>query len=271
MTVTVVIAVSLHAQEQEKHEFTLGGAYGLSGFKFSLNTPDRSGVISTGYNYFFSDAAGLGTGLELSLYRWSLSAEQLVGAYPAYDGEEPFEFRYVFSGYAETQKAAYLVIPLAFRFQYPLFYDNNLTCFSLGGKVGFPLCAKYRTTGASLSTSAYYPDYDALLESPASRGLGNFAVAEQTSVLRLKTSFTLFAEAGMKFDISNQFSLYASLYADFGLNSVHHKQVQPFTVYNPEKPENFVFNSLLESQCANNGKTPLSLGVCLKLAFKVPD
>jgi hypothetical protein len=272
--------VLLWADEQEKHEFTLGGAMGMSGLKPALNgLKSGNGGIMLGYSYFFNDEMGVSTGLEMSFGKWDSSVDQISDSYLTGDGEEPFEFRSSISGYTEVQTSTYLVLPVLFRFQYPLFNDDHLTYFSIGGKVGFPLRARYKTSGATFTTSAYYPEYNVLLESPESRGLGTFTEGEQVSDLHLKTRFMLSAEMGMKWDVSNQFSLYTGLCLDYGLNNINGKRGQSLLVYDPEKPANFRFNSTLHSQYTQDGRTrpfisrinPVFIGVVVCVAFKLPE
>lgn len=275
------LTVMLWADEQEKHEFTLGGAVGLSSLEPALNAlKPNNGGIALGYSYFFTDEMGVSTGLEMSFGKWKSSADPISDSYFTNDGEEPFEFRSSISGYTEVQTAMYLVLPLLFRYQYPLFNDNHLTYFAIGGKVGFPLRAKYKTSGTTFTTSAYYPSYNVLLESPESRGLGTFTEGAYTSDLHLKTRFMLSAEAGMKWDISNQFSLYTGLCLDYGLNNINGKRGMHLLVYGPEQPTNFKFNSMLHSQYTQDGNTkplvnkrinPLFTGIIIRLAFKLPE
>jgi opacity protein-like surface antigen len=273
------LTASLAADEQEKHEFTFGGFAGLSALKPVLSALTPAGGTALGYNYFFNDVTGLSAGIELSFHRWRSSVSGLSDGYMTSDGEEPFEFRTFVSDYTEVQTATYLVLPLAVRFQYPLLYDRNLIYFTLGGKACLPLRSKYETSGSTFNTSAWYPAYNVLLEAPASRGLGTFTGVKQSSDLRLKTAFMLSAEAGVKWDIADQFSIYAGLYVDYGLNSVRREKGKPFLVYSPDVPARLRFNSMMEAQYTQDGKTvslmprtnPVAAGLTLRIAFKLPE
>jgi hypothetical protein len=266
-------------REQETHEFTLGGSLGSSTLKPSWSDLRPNGEIALGYHYFFNDAAGIGTGIGVTFHRWRFSIDRVSDRYPANDGEEAFEFRSSISGYAERQNAASLSVPLAFRWQYPLLSDSYLTYFAVGGKASFPFYSKYGTSGATFTTSAWYPAYNALLESPASRGLGTFTGREQVSDLPLKPFFSLFAEAGIKWDIADQFSVYGGLFVEYGLNAVNRETGKPFLVYNPRNLADFVFNSVLHSQYAGDGATerfirranPVGAGIVIRMAFKLPE
>lgn len=272
------ISISLWADEQEKHEFTVGGILGLSTLK--LNTAFKPmGGVSVGYNYFFSDVTGISTGLGWSQYRWYLSMDEFSDRYMTHDGEDPFELRSSFTEYSENHTASFLVIPLAIRFQYPMFSDENLTYFSIGAKAGIPLKSTYNVSGTTFTTSGYYPAYDILLESPHNHGLGTFTTGKQTTGHSLKTMWALSAEAGMKWDIAAQFSLYAGICIDYSLNSINKEKGKQFLVYNQYDPTNWSFNSMLHSKYTQDGKTnnfvnrvnPISAGIVIRIAFKLPE
>ena len=273
------ISISLWAEEQEKHEFTLGGKLGLSALKLNTDFFKPMGGVTVGYNYFFSDVMGVSTGLGWSHYRWYMSKGEFSDRYMTNDGEEPFELRSSFTGYKENYTASFLEIPLAVRFQYPLFSDENLTFFSIGAKAGIPLKSKFSTPGATFTTSGYYPAYDIVLDSPENHGLGMFTTGKQVSGLSLNTIWSLTAEAGMKWDILPQFSVYAGLCVDYALNSIISEKDKTFLIYNQRNPTNWSFNSLLESKYMQDGKTnhflnrvnPISVGIVIRIAFKLPE
>ena len=274
-----LIHISLWADEQERHEFTMGGSLGFTAMKLTLNSLTPTGGISVGYNFFLSDVVGVGTGLGWSLYQWKTVMETFSDRYPAHDGQEAFEFRSSFSDYTETQNASFFTIPFVVRLQYPLFSDDNLTYFSIGGKAGIPLRSKYRTSDATFTTSAYYPAYDVLLESPRSHGLGTFTTEGQVSNLHLKTMWMLTAEAGMKWDISHQFSLYTGICIDYSLNSINREKGMSFLVYDSNNPTQMNFNSMLNSKYTQADKTksfvnrvnPIAASIVLRIAFKLPE
>ncbi|MDR2809306.1 MAG: outer membrane beta-barrel protein [Tannerellaceae bacterium] len=277
----LAVSSSIRAQrEQETHEFTFGASLGVSTLKPSLDNLKPNGEIALGYNYFFNDIVGISTGIGLTFHRWQSSIDQVSDHYFTGDGEDDFEFRSSISGYTELQTAASLTFPLAFRWQYPLFSDSYLTYFAAGGKASFPFYSKYRTSNSTFTTSAYYPAYNVLLESPASHGLGTFTGGKQVSELPLKSIFSLFVEAGMKWDIADQFSVYGGLFAEYGLNSINRESGKPFLAYNPQKPADFVFNSVLDAQYTpQNGNTvrfirrtnPVGVGIVIRIAFKLPE
>ncbi len=270
---------SLWADEQEKHEFTLGGMIGYSAFKLKTDLLKPTGGVLTGYNYFFNDIMGISTGLGWTHYQWRLSTDAFSDSYLSHDGEEPFEFRVSFTGYKEDYTTAYLIIPLALRLQYPLFSDENLTYFSIGGKANFPLRSHVNTSGTTFTTSGYYPAYDIVLETPESQGFGTFTSGKQSMSRSLRTMWTLSAEAGMKWDFAPQLALYAGLYVDYALNGISNEKGKTFLEYNRDDPTNWSFNSMLNARYTQEGKThkfvnrtsPFAVGIVIRIAFKLPE
>ena len=273
------LSFSINAQEQEKHEFTLGGTLGLSVLKLNTDLLEPMGGVSAGYNYFFNDVLGVSSGIGWSRYQWRLTMDEFSDRYTANDGEEPFEFRSLFTGYKEKYTASFLIIPLAIRFQYPLFSNENLTYFSIGGKAGFPLRSNFTSSDATFTTSGYYPAYNILLDTPESHGFGTFTSAKRTSGLSLKTMWALSAEAGMKWDLTAQFSLYAGINVDYSLNGINKEKGKTFLIYDPQNPTSWSFNSLLNSRYTQDGRTsnfinrtnPITAAIVIRVAFKLPE
>jgi len=273
---------------QEKHEVSVyaGGGYAplyyyLHKVPDSKFTPGYGGMAGLGYAFFFNDFIGIGSGAEVAMYNSQVKISQFSDKYTAFDGEENFELRYTVNGYTEKQNLFAIQIPLYFQLQYPLFHDEHLTYFSLGGKIGFPVSSQYQSSSASYQTSAYYPQYDALLETPQSQGLGAFL--NRTSKSKLHFDYPLYmlsAELGMKWMISNNFSLYTGIYLDYSIYDIYrNKQYDSFLQYSADNPTALPNLSILQSKYNQNGYLdsftgrilPHSLGVKIRFAFRIPD
>jgi hypothetical protein len=273
---------------QEKHEVSVlvGGGYAplyyyLHNVPDSKFTPGYGGMAGLGYAFFFNDFIGIGTGAEVAKYNSQVKISQFSDKYNAFDGEENFEFRYSVNGYTEKQNLLAIQIPLYLQLQFPLFHDEHLTYFSLGGKIGFPISSQYQSSSASYQTSAYYPQYDALLETPQSEGLGTFQ--NRTTKDKLHFNYPLYmltAELGMKWMISNNFSLYTGIYLDYSIFDIYrNKQYDSFLQYSVNNPSALPNISILQSKYNRNsypdsftGKVlPYFLGVKIRLAFRIPD
>ncbi len=272
------------AQYQEKHEISafIGGGY--SSLKYSVDNGKHKlgfgGTAGIGYNFFFSDYVSLGTGAEISRYSARAEAGNFAGSYPTNDGEEDFTFIYTINNYKENQYLWTVNVPLMLQLQYPLFFDDHFCYLALGGRVGFPVGSKYKTTEIAYTASAYYPQYDLLLTDPPSQGLGTFYGQSYSDDIDFKMLFALSAEMGFKWMIADQFSLYTGLYCDYGLNDISPEaQNMDLLIYNKEQPSKLNNNSILCSLYSNDevvkkvtGKIkPLAFGIKIRLAFRVPD
>ena len=277
-----------HAQYQEKNEVavSVGGGYAplyywLHSVEGGKQTPGYGGFAGLNYTYFFNNNIGIGTGAEVGMYNSQMKVGQFSDKYTAFDGEENFEFRYTVNGYTEKQNLFAIQIPLFFQYQWQLLDDEHLTYFKLGGKIGFPVDANYQSSSASYQTSAYYPQYDALLESPASQGLGTFP--NRGSKGKLQFNYPLYilsVEVGMKWMISDNFSLYTGVYLDYSLSDIYkNNQYNPFLQYSADNPATLPNISILQSRYNQNGYPdsftgrilPMSIGVKLQLAFRIPN
>jgi hypothetical protein len=276
------------AQYQEKHEISIFVNGGYSPLYYYLHnvpdskfTPGFGGGAGLGYTFFFNNWVGIGTGAEIAMYNSKVTVNQFSDHYSSFDGEENFDFRYTVNGYAEKQNLYAVQIPLFFQFQFPLLSDEHLTYIALGGKVGFPFSAKYQSSSASYQTSAYYPQYDALLETPVSQGLGTFSNKTYHDKLRFNYPlYMLSAEVGMKWLVADNFSLYTGIYCDYSFYDIYkNKQYDPFLNYSPDAPAAFTNLSILQSRYYQDNNLnsftgrifPHALGIKIRLSFRVPD
>lgn len=271
--------------EQEKHEFSLAINAGFSSFKQSLNEGSSNykpgGSVSVSYFNFLTDEFGIGTGLEMFFYKGQSKIGTFSDRYMANDGIDDFEFRTTIENYKETQTATYINIPVMIQLQYPLFHDDHLTYLSIGGKIGFPVYAKSEIAETSFSTSGFYPEYNLLLDEPASHGFGIFKSKKQRENLHFNVAYTLCAELGMKWEVGEFLSLYTGGYLDYGLNNVNKKKKgdKPILFYDREAPANYHFNSMLEAKYEQNEEklrfntkiTPVALGIKIRIAFRLPE
>lgn len=273
-----------HADEQEKHEFTIGGNIGASSFRNNLSEGSQKYGLGGGavinYHYFFNDEFGVSTGLELSYHQGKTIIKGLSDYYTTNDGIDDFEFRSIINNYEELQNVLYVNIPLLLDFQYPLLHDDHLNYLLIGAKIGLPIRSLYSSTGADFKTSAYYPAYDLLLENPKSQGFGSFHTGRQKDKLDFNMAYTFTAETGMKFEIGEYTSLYAGVYLDYGINDISKKKGNThFLKYNNENPANYQFNSMLNANYTQGGTTnniskhfsPVALGIRVRIAFRMED
>jgi hypothetical protein len=276
-----------YAQYQEKNEISFFAGGGYSTLYYYLHqvpngklNPGYGGTTGLGYTRFFNDFIGIGTGVEIGYYTAKTTIEQFSDSYPAFDKEDNFDFHYTVDGYVEKQNLLAINIPLMFQIQFPLLHDEHLCYVALGGRVGFPVRSGYNSSASSYTTSAYYPQYDVLLESPVSQGLGVFHNRKYNDKFKFHTMYMLSAELGMKWMISDQFSLYMGVYFDYGFTDIYkNKQYEYFLKYSADNPISLPNQSILKSRYNYDNTAnffagrvfPDALGIKMRFAFRIPD
>ncbi|MDR2036501.1 MAG: OmpA family protein [Bacteroidales bacterium] len=259
------------------HEFSIYGTGGISTFlhkpSIGKSAVGFGGNTGIGYTFFFSPEWGITTGMEAMFVNRNYKLSSLSDFYSVYDGTEDFEFRYTLKNYKEKQWSVFINIPLMVQYQ-----TTGKTKFyaAAGGKIAFPVSSKYTGKYEEIITSAYYPQYNVELFQPYFRGLGTFEDIEEKGSVKFKPAIMLSAEAGIKWKLSDKWSLYTGVSIDFGLNNIL-KETQNHALmgYNAEQPSNYHYNSMLVSKYTQDGNSksftdkmaPMMIGVKIKLAF----
>lgn len=266
---------------QEKHELSIVGGGGVSVLRYSTDigsfTPSIGGLFGVGYHYFFHPQWAIGTGAELSLYRSKLKANQFENVLFGINDLENdlIDYHTDVVSYVEKQRALYVTIPLVAQFQtkgHRKFYA------SAGARLGIPVSEKYKGSKATFVNKGYYPDKENWLESPTFLGYGTFTDKNIDGSYGLKLVIMASLEAGVKWPINEQLSLYTGAYFDYGFNDVvKDKRDKNFIIYNHLEPSEFSHNSILNSSYTNkNGITekfvskvsPMAIGLKVRLAFR---
>lgn len=275
-TVAVLLAVgNVIGQEQPKQEISVWGAGGLSTLKYSTDIGDNKngfgGSFGVGYNYFFTDQWSLGTGLELSLYNAKTTFDTYSDAYKSNDGEYDFEFRSTVNGYEEKQNTMFLNIPIIAQFQMPIFGENQF--YAAGGfKFGIPVSKKYKVSSATLNNSGYYAQWseqngrELVMDSQEFMGFGKFDKSGDKKDLDLKVACILSLEAGMKWKVGEELSLYTGAYFDYGLNDINKNNDKKLVQYHTADPANFITNSIVHTKLTDK-VVPMAAGLKVRLAF----
>lgn len=257
------------ANAQEKKysselSFTIGGVasyldYDLQGAKVIQGAGFN---LSLDYTYFLSDYFGIATGAEFQRSNSKIKGSGINGAYQTTDFEqEAFEFRYALHSVEEKQTVNFLNIPLMLVFRSR---EHGLYA-RVGAKVGLPLTYKSRAV-YNLSTSGYYPQYNAELFDPAFMGFGAFEnISVENKDSRLKPSYIAAFELGMMHDFGKG-TLYSGLYVDYGLNNIAGKKSAPVEYTLNGNGAGFSYNSLMNSVQAGEIRT-VSFGVKLRYSF----
>ena len=227
----------------------------------------RSGSFGLGYSFYFNRQWAINIGAEYESFKTNLIYSALQLSNNAVDIEgETFEYRYTAEGYDEEQKLNVINIPLTLQFQ----TDGDETKFyaRVGGQISLINDAEYSTSIRNLTTSGYYPQYDAELFDPQFMGFGRYNnVSQESQDLAFDTSFAAVLEAGVKREIDNLGSLYIGLFCNYGLTTLRtDTEAANLVEYNTENPTDFTANSVLQTDRAEDIRL-VSYGIKLRFAI----
>jgi len=138
-----------------------------------------------------------------------------------------------------------------------------------GLKFGIPVSGKYQSKDATLVNEFHYTGLGqgVVLSHNEEHfaGFGTFPNRSSEGNIDLGVSTMLSFEAGMKFRIAHNLSLYAGAYFDYGLNNAVKSGNQPLVNFDPANPTGFTTNSVLTS--LTEKVNTMSIGVKLRLAM----
>jgi hypothetical protein len=266
-----------YGKQYRKHEISLSLGGGISALQYKVTEGRQKngfgGEIGFGYNFFFLPNLGVGTGLEFALYNASFSLDNSSIRFLTTDMENvQFEFRSTMSDYKEKQYAVMLQIPIMLQFQTGRKHQFYATA---GGRIGFPISAKYNNSKAVVQNSGYYEEEDYEYTTQLFMGFGQFS--GKSEKLNLKIAVLLSAETGIKWSMNDGYSFYTGVYVDYGLNNLLKSQASPpeFLSFNTTQANGFAINSIINSQYSHNGEmksftekiVPMSVGVRVRLTF----
>lgn len=264
-------AFTATAQDYAQHQFLFRGTGGMNTLLYNITGKGSvkagfGGGAGLGYNFFLSQHLAIGTGVEFSLYNTSVTYDNLQSNYLAtdMDKQENFTFQYTLKNFEEKQSLSFITVPILFTWQNNKFYASG------GFRIAIPLSSSFDQTSTQLQTNGTYPDGNSYgppagLPIPEA-GFVNKNNYTASGNLELKTSFMLSLEGGMKWELSDKWSLYTGLYADYGLNDMKDVSGKNPVQYQQNKPSVLLGNSVLNSSYVNNIHT-LSLGLRISIAF----
>jgi len=277
--VGLMLSTALYAQTA--HEFSIYAGGGISTVKYSVTEGKHKlglgGHAGLGYTFFFSPNWGLGTGVEFALYNSKFNTATWNGSYTLTDPTPPaatFTLNSTLKDYEEKQTSIMLQIPLMLQFQGN---GNHKFYAAAGGKIGLPLSATYKVDNATFVNAGVYPYESYTYTTQIFRGFGSNQKSYKDD-LSFKAAFFLAAEAGMKWRLSDNMSLYTGLYLDYGLNNIRKNTPANFVAYipstNPTDPTaDLHINSVTYARVSNTTAqftdklSPLAAGIKLRLAF----
>ena len=219
----LAITITCVAQGQVKERFislTAGG--GLHQLRYQLDNGSSKGgagfSLNAGYTIFVSKNWGISSGVWLH----SLRTEGTINcttATPDIDSEgENYELRTYYKGWKEEQKALLISIPLTATFRHTLTPKLGVMA-NAGAMVSIPVSATYKAVGGTISTTGYYSRWNVEISDLPEQGFHTYT-SRPTGDLSLRPALSLCANLGGTYLLTESISLYADVYASYGLNSM---------------------------------------------------
>lgn len=210
-----------HSQETGHYlKFDLGAG------QHRINYAPENGTVKPGfgftgnltYNYFFAPNWGFGTGIAVQTFK-STATLNFMSTTPSVDTDgDSFDYRANFNNWQESQKMLMLEIPIALNYRQQ-FGDNLGILISGGTKISLPVRSVYETVGGEITTTGYYPQWNVELSGMPQHGFDTYSEFPSSDI-DAKLNFSLFANLGALYKISEKMDLYIGAYVNYGLSDV---------------------------------------------------
>lgn len=258
-------------QAQEKSQslyFNIGTGFHNLKYDLQNGTHENSMgyTFNLGYNYFFSKNWGFGVGLGLESFESKATLNYQTSHISTDTDGESFEFRTQYTDWHEKQSILLLDMPISFIYQKEMSEKLKFQ-FSIGPKVAFAAQSNYKTTGGTIETTGYYPQYNVVLS-----GMPQHNFTTSTSFPKSRISInpvvSAFGNLGGLYKLSKSMDLYAGVYFDYGLTNMI--DVQDKLLYQ----EDGVYNGVFASDLTNKVKQfafGFKVGINLRLDTKEDD
>lgn len=258
-------------QAQEKSQslyFNIGTGFHNLKYDLQNGTHENSMgyTFNLGYNYFFSKNWGFGVGLGLESFESKATLNYQTSHISTDTDGESFEFRTQYTDWQEKQSILLLDIPLSFIYQKEMSEKLKFQ-FSVGPKVAFAAQSNYKTTGGTIETTGYYPQYNVVLS-----GMPQHNFTTSTSFPKSRISInpvvSAFGNLGGLYKLSKSMDFYAGVYLDYGLTNMI--DAQDKLLYQ----EDGVYNGVFSSDLTNKVKQfafGFKVGINLRLGTKEDD
>ena len=275
---------SAQAEPAKKNELSFYGKVGFYGLDYQYaDDAIRNGRLGAGvglqYSRSLNENWSISTGLEYQQSHSEAILSNFSDHYETTDTEgADFNFYSSADTYSEWERVSMINIPLLFQYEPPSPWATTKIYTSIGFQFGIPVISKYQATAEGLKTSGYFPQWDALLESPGFMGFGSWeSVQSHKQKMDIRSSTSLLLEVGFKRQLNEKQYLYFGYYADFGLNQLTKKNRSSSAVieYDVDNPMDFKFNPLFYSAPQAQGETYLTkpkiqgFGIKIRYAFKL--
>jgi outer membrane protein OmpA-like peptidoglycan-associated protein len=278
---------------QNRHEFSIWGAGGLSTLQFkpvtgknTLGLESAGGFAGLGYNYAFHYNWSIGIGAEYSILNSETKLPLLEDNYKTPSTSSEYIYHIFVEGvdYKQTHTAGYVNVPLSIKFQTNEFGNGKRWYIAAAAKAGIPVDGKYKTAGNMITKGweitpgeTDYFSKDAYVNMPH-HGFGRYAINESKRKINFENNLIVSLETGMKWRLSSneKWFLYTGLFVDYGVANVI-KNVAGSEIYefNRFEPANYTANSILNSSYNDGSQmftgkvNTLTAGIKVQLAFGI--
>jgi hypothetical protein len=247
----VALLVGANSNAQSDLKFSVGSQFHFSQIQlessnFESSIEPGAGIaagISLGLNEHFSIHSGVG----LNYYQ----SRNSIGNYSSFQDAtdisgEDFEFRYTANNYSETQKLTALSVPLAFQYETSgtvRFYTK------LGVEANFFINEKSDSRATSLTTTGFFPRFNAVLDAPRFAGFGTYAHQEFNEAdLELENSYNATLELGVKQMYPSGSALYIGAFFKYGVNDISNPRGSDGLIsFDSQNPTSFRSTSVLNA------------------------
>lgn len=233
---------------------------------FINDSGEFSGSIKVGYIYNLNSVWGFGTGLEYAKYKQNVTVKNdTYTSIVIDDTGSAFEFNQNLAGYNESQTLNAFQVPLFVQYKKEL-TETNSFYFRIGGKLLIPSKFKYIAEANTITTSAYYPDFNLDITNLPSHGFGTQRDFQTSNTYETKLAYMASTELGFDFKLKGMNSIYVGMFFDYGLsNVVDNAEPNSIVTYNPsglpiDSNGVYSFNKDIDSK-------PLNFGLTLGYSF----
>jgi hypothetical protein len=265
---TLFFAIVNLLAQRPSNEFSIYGGGGFSTLLFSPSLKGASskgfgGDAGIGFTTFFNPQIGIHFGAGFGFNNVEVSVDNLKTVTPGLVDANDYLFdkHTTLSDYNESKKLTFVSIPIMLQFQQNL--GTTHAFYAMGGtKISFQHQTEYKSSVATLSNAAYYPELNNWSATQTFANLGTFNGNSTDGNFKIELFVKLALEIGMKWRIGNNTFLYTGAYLDYGLNDYAKNQRKPLGEY--ITPQQLTDLTLLSFTDKINLTTA---GIKLRLAF----
>ena len=216
--------------EGKGHYLNADFGVGLSSLMFKIENGDRKAKIGfagkIGYDYYFTENWGIGTGLGLSFYKTAGKFNDHLVTYDWADEEgSPYQRNIYLRNWEEIQRSLFLEIPVVANFQMKFGENKRHGIYANAGlRFQLPIKSTYTVTqkdkeNNQLEVQAYYKEFDLTINDVMNHGWG-FYENEYNGKNTMKFGIAATAAFGGLFGLTEKLDLYVGARCDYGFLNV---------------------------------------------------